>query len=295
MLHEPFTKHALGVRADDRYLLREGEYENIMRQPSLFISHGGPDIVLGRSEVAAFLAMQGREILERSKPDAIVIASAHFETGQPRVVSDPKPGMIYDFGGFQPELYQMTYPAPGSPPVASVVLEGLKAAGFAAEAVSERGYDHGAWTILKLMFPDADIPVVQVSIQPQEDASHHFALGKALAKLRDSNILVIGSGHITHNLRAVFAAMRHGHVDQTMVAKTKAFTGWIADHLVKGEIDEVLNWRTHAPHALENHPTPEHLMPLFVAAGAGGEKSSAKLLHKSVQHGLLQSDIWEFN
>ena len=195
-----------------------------MKQPSLFISHGAPDIVISPSQVRSFLIDLGKETGARRKPEAIVIASAHHETQALEVVSDPHPGMIYDFGGFAPELYEMRYPAPGDTALAGKVAGLLKKAGIKNSLNTHRGYDHGSWTPLMLMFPDADIPIVQLSIQPHRDAAHHYAVGRALSGLGDENILVIGSGHITHNLRAVFGAMRGGIIDQAKAEKTDRFT-----------------------------------------------------------------------
>lgn len=265
-----------------------------MTQPSLFISHGAPDVVIAPSEVRSYLIELGQSLLANGKPDAIVVTSAHFETGSPQVVSDPNPEMIYDFGGFAPELYEITYPAPGDADLASQVSALLTEAGISNHVNTKRGYDHGAWTPLKLMFPDADIPVVQLSIQPQLDADHHFKVGKALKSLREKNILVIGSGHITHNLRAVFNAMRGGIVDQEMARKTDEFTDWIADKLTSGETGDLLGWQQSAPYAVENHPTPEHFFPLFTALGAGGEGARAERLHTSKQYGMFVSDVWQF-
>lgn len=266
-----------------------------MTQPSLFVSHGAPDIVLGKDDAGRFLAEFGKDFSADKKPDAIVVASAHFETGEPAVVADPAPGMIYDFGGFQPELYEMVYPAPGDEALAHDVVSRLATAGISAQSIGQRGYDHGSWTVLKLMFPAADVPVVQVAIQPEKDAEHHLRLGRALSGLRRDNVMVIGSGHITHNLQAVFAAMRGGVVDQEMGRRTRAFTGWVAEQLESGDTDALINWQDEAPFALDNHPTPEHFMPLFFALGAGGDVTQAKRLHTSMRFGLFQSDVWAFS
>jgi 4,5-DOPA dioxygenase extradiol len=202
--------------------------------------------------------------------------------------------MIYDFGGFSAELYEMKYPAPGNADLAGEVSTLLNEAGISNTCNNKRGYDHGTWTPLKLMFPDADIPVVQLSIQPQLNASHHFKVGMALNSLREKNILFVGSGHITHNLRAVFGAMRGGVVDKEMARKTDEFTDWIADKLTSGEMEALLDWQKSAPYAIENHPTPEHFFPLFTAMGAGGKNPRAERLHTSRQYGMFVSDIWQF-
>lgn len=263
-----------------------------MAQPAIFISHGGPNIITDESEARDFLKSLGGLT---GRPDAIVIASAHFETDGPAVVSDSAPEMIYDFGGFAPELYQMVYPAPGSPELAEKVGKLLEEAGFDPTTIEKRGYDHGTWTTMKLAFPQADIPIVQVSIDPGRDADYHFRLGWALAGLRNENILVIGSGHITHNLRAVFSAMRAGiETDPQMTSKVAAFTEWFAEKFAEGDRESLLHWNERAPFAQDNHPTDEHLMPLFFAWGAGGENASASRIHASRQFGFFAFDAWKF-
>jgi len=265
-----------------------------LTQPALFISHGAPDIVIAPSDVRTYLISLGEKISAENKPDAIVIASAHHETDFPEVVSDPSPEMIYDFGGFAPELYEMEYPAPGSPELAERVQAHLVNGGISADLNPNRGFDHGAWTPLKLMVPQADIPVVQVSIQPDKPARHHYEVGRALAPFRNENVLLIGSGHITHNLKAAFSAMREGVIDHDIAAKIDAFTDWMAGKLTSQSIDEVLDWRSAAPFARDNHPSDEHLLPLFFALGAGGDNPKPKRLHSSKQHEILTSDVRQF-
>lgn len=263
-------------------------------QPTLFISHGGPNIVTDDTQARTHLAGLAASLPER--PSAIIIASAHFETDGPAVVADAKPEMIYDFGGFAPELYEMVYPAPGEPSLAKRVKQSLDAAGLPAQLIEKRGYDHGSWTPMKLAFPDADIPIVQVSVDPHRDADYHYKLGAALAPFGAENILIIGSGHITHNLRAVFGAMRGGIApDPEMEHKVTAFTDWMAEGLVAGDVGRVLDWRNQAPYPRDNHPTDEHLMPLFFALGAAGEGASAHRIHASRQYGFFAFDCYRFD
>ncbi len=261
--------------------------------PSLFISHGGPNIVVEPSQARDYLETLAQRL---PRPKAIVVMSAHFETHGVAVVTDPHPGMIYDFGGFAPELYEMVYPAPGDPALAERVFALLDAAGLEPAKVSRRGYDHGTWTPLRLAFPDADIPVVQVSVDPARDAAWHYSVGAALSPLRDEGVLLIGSGHITHNLRAVFSVMRGGAAANPAVAdQVDAFTGWFADRLAAGDRDAILDWRRRAPFPLENHPTDEHLMPLFFALGAGGSQAKAERAHASKQMGFFAFDSYLFH
>ncbi|MEQ1954318.1 class III extradiol ring-cleavage dioxygenase [Mesorhizobium sp. CN2-181] len=260
--------------------------------PSLFISHGGPNIVISDTPARHYLEALS-SLLPR--PKAIVISSAHFETDGVAVVTDPAPEMMYDFRGFAPELYEMVYPAPGDPALAERVFGLLGEAGLSPSRAARCGYDHGTWTPLKLAYPQADIPVVQVSIDPNRDAAWHHAVGRALAPLRGEDILVIGSGHITHNLRAFFSVVRQGaEPDPALPAKVKAFSDWFADELSKGDTQALLDWKHRAPFPAENHPTDEHLMPIFFAYGAAGEGAHGRRVHDSVNHGFFANDSYLF-
>lgn len=260
--------------------------------PTIFISHGGPTIVLDDTPARDYLkTLSGR--FER--PRAIVIASAHYETSGPQVVRDPHPGMIYDFGGFPRELYEMVYSAPGDPDLAADVGKRLAAAGLAPTFSDKRGYDHGTWTPLILAYPEADIPVVQVSVDPDRDPAYHYALGKALSELRNEGILVIGSGHITHNLRAFFMRGRDPELDRNIGHWAGAFTGWMHDKLVAGDLPALLDYRRQAPFARENHPTDEHLMPIFFALGAAGEGAQAERTLDWKQMGFFAYDSYFFH
>lgn len=263
--------------------------------PSLFISHGGPNIVIdpmpARDHLADLESIVGR-------PEAIVIVSAHFETDGVVVSGDPEPETVYDFGGFAPELYQMTYPARGNPELAARVCDLLAGEGLDARLAPRHGLDHGVWTPLMLAFPDAGIPVIPVSIDPRRDASWHMKIGRALAPLRRESVLVIGSGHITHNLGAFFATMRGAKAPEGMVEAVDAFTGWIGEALEAGDEVRLAQWAELAPHAKVNHPTDEHLMPLFAAWAAGtgpnGELPVARRVHRSVQNGFFAYESWLF-
>jgi 4,5-DOPA dioxygenase extradiol len=260
-----------------------------MKRPTLYISHGSPMLAITPSPSRDFLIDYGKSIL---KPRAIVIASAHFETSRPVVVGDAKPGMIYDFGNFPQALYEIVYPAPGDPAVATKVAGLLDAAGFAPAIAPSRGFDHGAWVPLSLMFPAADIPVVQVSLQPMLGAPHHVALGRALASLRNEDFLVIGSGTASHNLREYYTAGRSasgGPPDWVA-----AFDAWVREKALAGDADALANYRAAAPFAQRNHPTEEHFLPLHVAIGAAGEGAKGELLHASYD-GILSMDAYAFH
>lgn len=263
-----------------------------MRQPSIFISHGAPTIVLEESLARNAISDLAQTV---RKPDAILAFSAHYETETVEIVEDPAPGSMYDFGRFDDRLFEMKYPAPGSPQLAEKAKGLLDQHRIECRLISKRSFDHGIWTPLMLAFPEADIPVVQVSVQPQMNAEHHFRLGRAVESLRDENILIIGSGHITHNLHAVFDVMRGRDIDPGLEEKVSSFTNWMKIKLTNKDEASLLNWEEEAPEALFNHPSPEHLMPLYCAYGAGGENTKAALLHRSTQLGYLTSDIWRFD
>lgn len=262
-----------------------------MTQPSIFISHGSPMIVLESSPAQTAISEIGQQV---SRPDAILVCSAHFETSRPVIGTSPTPATIHDFGPFDDRLFEMRYMAPGAPELAAEASKLLQAADFDVGNDDDTGLDHGVWTPLMLAFPEADIPVVPLSVQPSRNAAHHFALGEALAPLREKNVLLIGSGHITHNLRLVFGAMQGSDPNPGMQDMVEGFVSWMGKNLQSGAVENLLNWQDTAPNALFNHPTPEHLMPLFFALGAGGREANATLLHRSTQYHYLTSDIWKF-
>ena len=261
------------------------------RMPSLFVSHGAPNIVLSDLPGRHFLNGLAGKL---PRPRAIVMVSAHFEHSGVAVVTDPAPGMIYDFGGFEPEMYRMVYPAPGSSEVAAEALGLLNDAGFAPDSIAKRGFDHGTWTPLVLAYPDADIPVVQVSVDPSRDARYHYNIGRALAPLAETGVLIMGSGHITHNLRSFFMRGRSPAFDQAIDNATEAFVAWVHERAQAGDIEALLDWETKAPFARENHPEAEHFMPFFVALGAGGANTKPDRMHHSLQNGFFAYDHYAF-
>lgn len=257
--------------------------------PPLFVSHGAPNMILYDSATRRFLAGLGDAL---PRPRAIVSVSAHFMAARPAVVADPHPSMIYDFGGFERELYQMTYPAPGDPVLADRVIGLLAEAGLDPARVESRGYDHGTWVPLKLMYPAADIPVVQLSVQPRRDPRHHWEMGRALAPLARDGVLVIGSGSLSHNLHEVFDR-RGGFraMDEEPAAWVRAFADWMAEKVAANDVEALLDYREQAPFAGRNHPTDEHLLPFFVALGAGGE---GIVMHRETQFSVLAMDAYRF-
>src|SRR5262249_30980270 len=200
-----------------------------MPLPVLFVSHGSPRLLIEDTAARDFLRGYAATL---PKPRAIVIASAHFGTSRPAVVGDAKPGMIYDFGGM-PELRRLVYEAPGDPVIALKGAGLLEAAGFAPAVVQGHGYDHGTWVPLMLLYPDAEIPVVQLSVQPHLGPAHHVAVGRALASLKDEDLLVVGSGSATHNLEEFYYG---GHApDEPPPPWGAAFTHWVSGKGAAGE------------------------------------------------------------
>ena len=260
-----------------------------MSLPAIFVSHGAPNLILHEAPVRQFLQTYATSL---PKPDAIIVISAHFPTREPTVVVDEHPGMIYDFGGFEPELYTMVYPAPGAPDLAVRVAGLLQEVGLPVAGARNRGYDHGTWVPLKLLYPDADIPVLQLSVQPKADPAHHLAVGRALAPLRDENILIIGSGSFTHNLGEVFTPRGMAAADAPAKDWMNEFRDWMDERLKAGATDDLVHYRTRAPQAVRNHPTDEHLLPLYVAIGAGG--APVERVHYSHQYGALALDAYRF-
>jgi len=261
--------------------------------PALFLSHGSPDTAIADTEAAAWLKQMARDL---PRPRAIVVVSAHFEvSGSVAVSADPHPETIHDFGGFAPELYAMQYPAPGEPELARRIAGDLEAAGFAARAVDKRGFDHGVWVPLKLAYPGADIPVVSVSVDPNRGPEHHFKLGQALAGLGAEGVLVIGSGSFTHNLGEAFKLLRAGTRVAEVPEWVERFTAWMNQRLAANDVAALLDYRRAAPFAVENHPTDEHLLPLYVAMGAAGANGTARLVHDSAEFGVLAMTMWRFD
>lgn len=251
--------------------------------PSIFISHGAPDLLLHDLPASRFLRGLGARL---PRPRAIVVASAHWTTAEPAVEGSAAPGTIHDFSGFAAELYACRYPAPGDPALAAGIAAALTRAGIPAR-VAARGLDHGVWTPLAMAFPAADIPVVALSVQPHRDGQHHLALGRALAGLRRDGVLVVGSGAITHNLGELAPD------DATAPSWVAAFDDWAIERAAAGDADALADWLRLGPHARRNHPTPEHWLPLLVAMGAG-DGAPGVALHRSTTWGVLRMTALAF-
>ncbi|MFM0288542.1 DODA-type extradiol aromatic ring-opening family dioxygenase [Paraburkholderia megapolitana] len=233
------------------------------RLPALFLSHGAPTLPIDPSMPSGEFAALSTQL---PRPDAILMLSAHWGTAAPVASTAQQPETIHDFYGFPRALYEIRYPAPGAPDVARRAAAQLSEQGLLATTQSH-GLDHGAWVPMLLMFPAADIPVAQLSIQPHMDAAHHFRVGRALRALKDDGVMVIGSGQITHNLRSADFSAGPDDADP----RVAEFTDWFEERLAARDIDALLDYRSRAPHAVLMHPTDEHLLPVFAALGAADD------------------------
>jgi 4,5-DOPA dioxygenase extradiol len=257
--------------------------------PALFVSHGSPLLAIVDSPARRFLAGLGAQL---PRPQAIVVVSAHHDAPETEVTGAPHPETIHDFGGFPRELYAIRYAAPGAPELAQRVAELLTAESFPARVDGRRGFDHGAWIPLYLMYPRAEVPVVQVSIDTRQSAERHLALGRVLRPLRDAGVLLLASGGATHNLGLYMYA--DGRDDRDVPPFVAAFNEWTAQAIDERRDEDLVRWRELAPHAAQNHPTPEHFLPLFVAVGAAAGEERGERIHTSYDRGLLSLDAYAF-
>ena len=259
-----------------------------MTLPTVFLSHGSPMHAIDAGIAGRAWAELGQRL---PRPRAVLIASAHWETSVPMLTGSPRPETIHDFGGFPEELYRLRYPAPGAPEVASEIVARFKAADITAGIDGCRGLDHGAWVPLRWMYPEADVPVVQLSVQPDHDTEHHLRLGHTLRPLADEGILIIGSGHATHNLRDWASSPRR----QEPLPYADAFSRWLQQSLVSANADALTHYRDRAPDAARAHPTEEHFLPLFIAWGAAGAGATAERIVEGFEAGALALDSYLFH
>src|SRR5258708_31654777 len=217
------------------------------RLPTVCVSHGAPTLPLSDAAARGFLAGYGRQL---GRPSAVLAISAHWETASPTLSSATKPETIHDFYGFPRALYEMKYAAPGAPALAERAAALLGQAGLAA-SLAPRGLDHGAWVPLMLMYPEADIPVTQLSVQTALGAAHHLKVGAALQVLRDDGVLILGSGSATHNL----GDLRMGTIDAPAAPRVSAFTHWLATPADTAHTEDLVDYRKRAPDAARNRPT----------------------------------------
>ena len=254
-------------------------------QPALFVSHGAPTFALEPGLAGAQLGALGRAL---PKPRAVVVVSPHWQTRGIAISAGARPETVHDFGGFPRALYQIQYPAPGAPDVARRVQQLLGDAGLQASLDEDQGLDHGAWVPLMHLFPDADVPVVQVSMPVDLDARAAHELGRALAPLADEDVLVMGSGSLTHNLYE-FRASASGEA-----AYAREFTLWVRQAVVEGDRERLIATLEQAPHARRAHPSTEHFLPLLVALGAAPHVLPATVLDGGIRHGVLAMESYVF-
>ncbi len=257
--------------------------------PSLFISHGSPDVLLHSAHpVLNFWRQLGSRL---GQPKVILAISPHWSTAKLQVSAAAEPKTIHDFGGFPAELYQLEYPALGAPEFANRVITRLQSAGFEAHANCDRGLDHGVWSPLLLMYPNAEIPVVQLSLQPKWSPAEQFKLGQALASLRQDDVLILATGSATHNL----SVFRQYSFDSAAPDWAQEFDQWLQSTIATGDWQSLLDYRDRAPYAAQNHPTDEHLLPLFVALGAAGPRTKGSQLHTSFTYGVISMAAYQFS
>jgi 4,5-DOPA dioxygenase extradiol len=254
----------------------------------LFVSHGSPLHAVEAGAAGRAWAALGERL---PHPRAVLIASAHWESSVPMLSGNPQPKTIHDFGGFPEELYQLHYAAPGAPELAAQAVTLLKAADVTAGIDGCRGLDHGAWIPLRWMYPRADVPVVQLSVQPGLGTAHHLRLGRALGALADNGVLIVGSGHTTHNLRDWMTNPRR----QEPLRYAQAFAAWLHDRLEAHDTDALIAYRERAPDAVRAHPSEEHFLPLFIACGAAGPDARPERFVEGFEAGALAMDSYLFH
>jgi 4,5-DOPA dioxygenase extradiol len=254
--------------------------------PSVFISHGSPMHALEPGAAGEAWKALGRRL---PRPRAILVASAHWETSLPMLTGNPKPETIHDFYNFPEPLYRLRYPAPGAPAIAQRAQALLKEAGFPAAIDGCRGLDHGAWAPLLYAYPDAQVPVIQISVQPALGPRHHLSVGKALRPLSQDGVLIVGSGHMTHNLRDW---ARGGGKPEPYA---REFADWVNARLLAHDFDALIDYRSRAPSGVRAHPTDEHFLPLFPALGAAREDARPQRIYDAIDAGVLAMDAYVFD
>jgi 4,5-DOPA dioxygenase extradiol len=266
--------------------MRETPLTNNKTLPSMFVSHGAPSLVIEENETVTFLRGLGQKL---GQVCAVLCVSAHWMAQLPTASAAPDPETIHDFGGFPAVMYELRYTAKGAPGVAAHAAELLEQAGIESRVSTTRGLDHGAWVPLMLIYPEADVPVTQLSLQAGAGPAAHFRLGRALAPLRHEGVLILTTGSATHNLA-------HLRQDNQVPDWARQFDEWLYRKITGGAYEELLDYRRLAPHAALAHPTEEHLLPLFVAAGAGAdvENPRGKCLHRGWTHGSLSMAVYSF-
>ena len=257
-----------------------------MTAPLVFVSHGAPDVALHHGATLACWEKLGQDL---PRPQAILVISAHWCTSTPTLSVASHPSTIHDFGGFPRALYAMQYPAPGAPQLQAAVKQALSAAGIPLHLDQERGLDHGAWIPLQAMYPEADIPVTQLSVQPYAGTAWHLKLGEALKPLREQNVLILASGAVTHNFGWLSS-------DPKPLPAAQIFSNWVGEQIATGDTNKLLHYREKvAPFGEDAHPTEEHFLPLFVTLGASNAQDTVTRLTPEFTYSGLAMDayVWQ--
>ena len=254
----------------------------------LFVPHGAPTFALNPGAAGAAMSDMVQKL---SPPRAIVVVSPHWQTRIPTVSVATQLQTIHDFHGFPQALYQIQYPATGCPEVAKEVAGALRAAGFEVDDSSQHGLDHGAWQPLRQMFPDADVPIIPLSMQAHEGPAYAYRVGQALKALAEKNIWVVASGNITHNLADWHVAASSGGQTPDYVHR---FADWVQAQLGANDVAALLEYRQHSTDGRQAHPSDDHLLPLFVALGAAGKGAKPQAFYRGVSDYVIAMDGYAF-
>ncbi|MEP7155668.1 MAG: class III extradiol ring-cleavage dioxygenase [Betaproteobacteria bacterium] len=263
----------------------------MQKLPTLFISHGSPMHAVNAGAAGEVWAALAKNL---PTPKAVLMVTAHWESNLPMLSGNAKPSMIYDFGGFPEALYKIRYPAPGAPDIAARAQQLLKDAGITAGIDGCRGFDHGTWVPLLKMYSHADVPVVQLSVQTAMSPQHHYEVGRALAPLAKEGVLIVGSGHLTHNLRDWMGSHGKGGGQAARAPYAQHFQQWVYEHLTSHDVEGLTRYRHDTPDGVRAHPTEEHFLPLFVALGAAGEDAEVERVFDGFEGNALAMDAYRF-
>ena len=265
--------------------------------PVLFVSHGSPMFALDPGQTGPALQRMGARLRERGDLRAVLVLSPHWMSRGIEVMTNPQPATWHDFGGFPEPLYRLQYPAPGAPELAQQVLALLQAAGLPAQANPERPFDHGAWVPLRFLLPAADLPVLQLSLSAQLGPRELYALGQALAGLREQGVLLLATGSMTHNLREFMSG--RPEQDAPAAPYVQEFARWVEARLLAQDSERLFDYRRQAPHAVRAHPTDEHYLPLYFALGAAGwgrpGAAEPEYFNREVMYSYLAMDAIAFH
>ena len=259
---------------------------NATSVPSLFVSHGAPLFAVDPGTTGPALTAWAQQLTTTTPLRGVVVLSPHWMARELAVMTNTRPETWHDFGGFPPALYQLQYPAPGSAALSQEVMDLLSAAGMPAREDAARPLDHGAWVPLMHLLPEANVPVVQVALPVRWGPKEVYQLGAALASLRHSGVLLLGSGSMTHNLAEFFGGER------APAPYVIEFSRWIEQAITEGRLDDLFQYRALAPHAARAHPTEDHFLPLFFALGAAGPAASPHYLSREVMYSMLAMDAF---